>query len=64
MLIPTPLATYLPGITALHVSDDLPPCELQVAWRIAPGENAETVGAFVTCATSVLSSSRPGAREH
>jgi hypothetical protein len=64
MLIPAPLATYLPGVAVLQVSDALPRCELQLAWRIAPGENAEAVGAFVTCATSALSSSRPSAREH
>ena len=62
MLIPAPLAAYLPGIAALQVSDELPPCELQLAWRTAPGENAGAVGDFVTCATSALSSGPPGRR--
>jgi DNA-binding transcriptional LysR family regulator len=64
MLVPAPLATYLPGIAALPVSEELPPCELQLAWRIAPGENAEALGALITCAVSALSSRPAGAREH
>ena len=64
MLIPAPLAAYLPGIAALQVSDELPPCELQLAWRTGPSENARAVDAFVTCATSALSTGSPGAREH
>jgi DNA-binding transcriptional LysR family regulator len=64
MLIPAPLAPYLPGIAALQVSDELPPCELQLAWRTAPTENARAVDAFVTCATSALSTGPPSAREH
>jgi DNA-binding transcriptional LysR family regulator len=59
MLIPAPLATHLPGIAALQVGDDLPLCELQLAWRTAPGENA--VSTFVACATSALSTGPAGA---
>jgi hypothetical protein len=64
MLIPAPLAPCLPGIAALQIRDELPPCELQLAWRTAPSENARAVDAFLACATSAMSAGPPGAREH
>lgn len=55
ILIPAPMAAYLPGIVALEVADPLPPCELQLTWRAAHGKYVTAVTAFVAQATSVLS---------
>jgi DNA-binding transcriptional LysR family regulator len=58
MLLPAPLAPYLPGIITLEVCDPLPPCELQLAWREPAGTPATAIAAFVAQAITTLTPSR------